>query len=319
MSIRYDIRLFLISLLLFLLYLTLVSSLYPLTHVSPPYTHTYIHTHTHAHAHTHTHTHTERGTQPKEEESIKDVVRSTFEIVWFLPPPLYATHGINIPKKQITRKLSNNSILDDIKTDIKVEIKNEINASSNNDNKSSNDVDVNANIIKYENKTNDTDSDNVDNINLKISIDKIENTKVLLSENNSPVPVLFGPQRALDLHVTATAHQIVDVIGDGSSCVWAVQLLRETLHGKREGDEFQNQVQGRRLESLQHCGRLVDNLIEMLLKGEEREEELMKAIKNKRTIQDHIVAVVVTMAVFIEAHPPFALPHLSTLLPYLKV
>lgn len=75
----------------------------------------------------------------------------------------------------------------------------------------------------------------------------------------------------------------------------------------------------RRAESLNHCERLVATLVEMLIQSEEREELLMNAIKDKRTEKDQIVAVVVTIAVFCEAHPPFALPHLSTLLPYLKV
>ena len=301
-------------------------------HSSPPPT-----THTHnsyilpssssSYTHTHTHTHTERGTQPKEEESIKDVVRSTFETVWFLPPPNHATFNLNNPKKQLTRKSSNNSILDDIKTEIKIEIKNEVNAKScyNNNNNNDNSNDVNNNNcndkIKNENGKDDNNNNNNDNKNLNISIGKIDDVKIIPGDNNSPVPVpiLLGPQRALDLHVTATAHQIVDVMGDGSSSTWLIQLLREMLHGKREGNEFQNQVQGRRNESLVHCGRLVENLIEMLLKSEEREEVLMKAIEGKRTVQNHIVAVVVTMAVFVEAHPPFAIPHLSILLPYLKV
>ena len=199
-----------------------------------------------------------------------------------------------------------------------MEIKNEINAK----NGISNVIDNNDNDkIKTEDEKNKESYNDNDNKNLKISADELDDMKIMPGDNNSPVPVpvSLGPQRALDLHVIATAHQIVDVMGDGSSSAWAIQLLREMLHGKREGNEFQNQVQGRRQESLIHCGRLVENLIEMLLKSEEREEVLMKAIEGKRTVQNHIVAVVVTMAVFVEAHPPFALPHLSILLPYLKV
>ena len=37
-----------------------------------------------------------------------------------------------------------------------------------------------------------------------------------------------------------------------------------------------------------------------------------------RSLRDHLVAVVVTIAVFCEAHPPFSARHLTVLLPYLK-
>jgi hypothetical protein len=78
-------------------------------------------------------------------------------------------------------------------------------------------------------------------------------------------------------------------------------------------------VKTRRAESLSHCERLVSTLIEMLFQAEERGEQFMDSIKGKKTPKDQVVAVIVTIAVFCEAHPPFALPHLSTLLPYLKV
>ena len=75
----------------------------------------------------------------------------------------------------------------------------------------------------------------------------------------------------------------------------------------------------RRLESLTHCESLVSTLVEMLLQTEERGVLIMQAIKGKKTPKEQIVAIINTIAVFCEAHPPFALPHLSTLLPYLKV
>jgi hypothetical protein len=37
------------------------------------------------------------------------------------------------------------------------------------------------------------------------------------------------------------------LVGDDSSAQWMVALVRETLHGKREGDEVQGQAKARRL------------------------------------------------------------------------
>jgi hypothetical protein len=42
------------------------------------------------------------------------------------------------------------------------------------------------------------------------------------------------------------------LVGDDSSAQWMVALVRETLHGKREGDEVQGQAKARRLVRA-HC------------------------------------------------------------------
>jgi len=41
-------------------------------------------------------------------------------------------------------------------------------------------------------------------------------------------------------------------------------------------------------------------------------------LKGGRGLKDQLVACVVTLAVFCEAHPPLAARHLAALLPYLK-
>ena len=138
-------------------------------------------------------------------------------------------------------------------------------------------------------------------------------------------------------------------VGDTTSHQWLVLLIRETLHGKREGDEAQGQVKARRLESLAHCEKLVASLVEILLRCEEQDANLVAMLEAKhqtliqgtagvtggggtvgggpqaasqgavsRSLRDHLVAVVVTIAVFCEAHPPFSARHLTVLLPYLK-
>jgi hypothetical protein len=63
---------------------------------------------------------------------------------------------------------------------------------------------------------------------------------------------------------------------------------------------------------------LVACLVEMLLRCEEEHPVLMEYISKKRTPKQQLVAVVVTISIFCEAHPPFSLKHIATLLPYLK-
>jgi hypothetical protein len=55
-----------------------------------------------------------------------------------------------------------------------------------------------------------------------------------------------------------------------------------------------------------------------LLKIEENNDEMLLAIHGKRNSQDQLVAIIVTIGILCEAHPPFSMKHLSTLLPYLK-
>ena len=139
-----------------------------------------------------------------------------------------------------------------------------------------------------------------------------------VSANSSPKTTKTS-EFLLNIHVEATVLQIVDVLSVSESSEWAVLLIRETLHGNSEGNELQSHVKIRREESLQYCELLLNCLIENLIKSEEKEENLMLKIKGKRSSKEQIVAIVVTIAVFCKAHPPFATKHLSVLLPYLKV
>ena len=139
-----------------------------------------------------------------------------------------------------------------------------------------------------------------------------------VSANSSP-KTTKTTEFLLNAHIEATVLQIIDVLSVSESPEWAVLLIRETLHGNSEGNELQAHVKIRREESLIYCEKLLNCLVETLLKSEEKEENLMLKIKGKRSSKEQIVAIVVTIAVFCKAHPPFAIKHLSVLLPYLKV
>ena len=147
----------------------------------------------------------------------------------------------------------------------------------------------------------------------------VHNVIGTVSANNSPKNTKLSPKSLSNLHIEATVLQIIDVLSVIESTEWVVLLIRETLHGKSEGNELQINVILRREESLLYCNKLLNCLIDILLKSEEKEYNLMLKIKGKRTSKEQIVAIVVTIAVFCQAHPPFAIDHLSILLPYLKV
>ena len=86
---------------------------------------------------------------------------------------------------------------------------------------------------------------------------------------------------------------------------WMVMLIREMLHGKREGDEDEAQVQlkARRQAALIQWEKIVAAIVEVLLQMEELQETMIAMIQEKnRSVGDQIVGVAVFMllAVFCE-------------------
>ena len=124
----------------------------------------------------------------------------------------------------------------------------------------------------------------------------------------------------------AIALQIVDVVSAGALSVKSeegvqeclVALVRETLHGKAEGDEAHTSSVTRRKQALRQCEELCKALVEVLLKVEEEDQALLNCFEHKRTKEEELVSAVQALSIFCTAHPPLLLPHLSSLLPYLK-
>lgn len=52
------------------------------------------------------------------------------------------------------------------------------------------------------------------------------------------------------------------------------------------------------MESISHCEKIVASLIEMLLKIEENNSEIVLAIDGKRNTQDQLVAIIVTIGTY---------------------
>ena len=79
---------------------------------------------------------------------------------------------------------------------------------------------------------------------------------------------------------------------------WMVVLIREMLHGKREGDEDEAQVQlkARRQAALIQWEKIVAAIVEVLLQIEELQETMIAMIQEKnRSVGDQIVGVAAFM------------------------
>ena len=74
----------------------------------------------------------------------------------------------------------------------------------------------------------------------------------------------------------------------------------------------------RRQQSIAHCEKVVACLVEQLLKTEEGDCHPLTGGKGTLTQKSTIADIIVAIAFFCEAHPPFVTKHLKTLLPYLK-
>ena len=139
-------------------------------------------------------------------------------------------------KKNIMRSSNDNDLFDvkeeciEVKEekDNKKEMKNEKRMST----KNKNDYDKDE-----ENEETEGETKMIDTKNLKVEIGHKNVPENSVSTTNSPRALQEG---LWDNHVNSTALQIIDVIGEGEgeSCMWAIQLVRETLHSAREGDQL---------------------------------------------------------------------------------
>ena len=121
------------------------------------------------------------------------------------------------------------------------------------------------------------------------------------------------------IHIETTAAQFVNIASSSTVNEWMVSLLGDVLHGKAEGVEAPQQVKQRQIASSAHCEKLVSSLEEQLLKTEENDPKILKNLAGRgKDKGSHVTYLVVAIAFFCEAHPPFVSKHLLTLLPYLK-
>eukprot|EP01038_Epipyxis_sp_PR26KG_P004076 gene4076-5822_t len=275
----------------------------------------------------------ELAASPKEEESIKDMIQYTFQSIWFLPPLPSNVNSSNNFSRNISTSNDGDSkpILNKYPETTaeqspiaQVDI-NPLLSSMSSDQcftPTASNLNVNKNVDRTESK--DSTSAKVDLSGTETSCENDINNSSRLNtiENNrrvyvSPASIM---KASFLKYIESTSFQLIEIIS--SSPVvhkWVVLLLRDLLHSKGEGNEIQQQVKQRRVASFDHCDKIVANLIETLLRLEEKESTLLFYLKSKnKDPKTFHVEVIISLSMFCEAHPPFLVGRINSLLPYLK-
>jgi hypothetical protein len=303
----------------------------------------------------------ERLVLPKEEETIKEIIRNLFQLLWFSPPSQTALAACLATRSKIVKTLKNDIKNTLIKDENNVEDALPIPCSLNSEYEKEYSSPLLAKttattIIKNEKIENDVvvvqmEIDVLQNVedfaaiktekledtnNAMIKIEKINydlqspTTKISSLRNNtntlkSPCATKINEKNALCLFIETTSLQLLDLISSPSfiennnQTKMIEQLLRDLLHGKGVGDEVQQQIKQKRLLSISHCEKIVDYLMEYLLKCEEQDIITISEIESKQINRvDRILHVIILLSMFCDAHPPLVNKHLTTLLPYLK-
>ena len=302
----------------------------------------------------------EKMSHPKEEESIKEIIRLTFQQIWFLPPSnaqvktgqrlrLAASTSLGGTFSESCGSLSNKVARNSLESTPTTPALREVpSASSLTRTFSFQDIPANDTSPLEQSTLALSQSPqrakrNADSALLPLSRASSE-SNVATPKAHSPrgLPIsalshassvdcntasssprganpLTSPKVALQDHIRAISLQMVDLAAMEQAGDWMVSLLRELLHGAAEGDDTTARLQQRRGASFRHCEQIVSSLIDLLLCTEEQQPEMMRLLelrhKDSRTQAANIIR---TIALFVQAHPPFIARHLATLLPYLK-
>jgi hypothetical protein len=128
-------------------------------------------------------------------------------------------------------------------------------------------------------------------------------------------------QKKLDfqmIHVRFTSLQLIELLSQQFVRPWILSLLQSLLHGKAAGNEASTALKQKRQVSFDHCKKIVQFQIEMLMRLEEKDEQVIKYLENTTFDYDlYKVNTITAISLFCTAHPPF-LPDLTAFLPYIK-
>ena len=115
------------------------------------------------------------------------------------------------------------------------------------------------------------------------------------------------------LYCREAARQMVEVVKVSGSETYLTSLVRGLLFGFNEGDKDKKTAERKRRQedSRNQCNSLVLALVELLLSFEETRE-------HKEEDGKELVALLATLSVFSQAYPELLVPHIDTLVPYLK-
>jgi hypothetical protein len=115
------------------------------------------------------------------------------------------------------------------------------------------------------------------------------------------------------LYSREVAKQMVDVVKLSGSSEFLTSLVNGLLFGFNEGDKDKKTAERKRRQedSRNQCNSLVLALVELLLSFEETRE-------HKEEDGKELVALLSVLSVFSQTYPELLVPHIDTLVPYLK-
>lgn len=293
---------------------------------------------------------------PKEEDSVRELITQSFQQLWFLPPPdMNVVSGGKQSQPLKSRQLSiQSNPTDNIENDDElkgllqlgwkvvdickaIDYPDDDEGSSLRRVKAPSEPDMTKNTLMYMSPGGFTCTTIEDAVaySLEGRIPKLEEeSKVDQSLDSEAAFVAFRAEQAtaalsddpgdsstaqFDDNVKSTALQIVSVANQLDDNSWIIAVIRETLYSKGLGAGTPAVVAKRRLLSLAHCGKIVQCLMNMLIRCE---DELSAAAATseevKQPIRMNLLSILLSIAIFCKAHPQFFLPYVLQILPYLK-
>ena len=126
---------------------------------------------------------------------------------------------------------------------------------------------------------------------------------------NSPGKTMTKAQ----LYCREAAKAMVEVVKVSGSSEFLTSLVKGLLFGFNEGDKDKKTAERKRRQedSRNQCNTLVLSLVELLLSFEETRA-------HKEEDGKELVALLSTLSVFSQSYPELLVPHIDTLVPYLK-
>ena len=119
--------------------------------------------------------------------------------------------------------------------------------------------------------------------------------------------------------LAAVGLQMVEVIAGLNNTDWLVAVMTGLLFGPGEGEQGKKDRVKQRKIVTTRCGLLVESLVNVLLDLDEGgHPPLNTALPELATPAKQLLGVIATLHVFSRADPRFLVPHVDTLLPYLK-
>lgn len=245
--------------------------------------------------------------EPKEEDSIRDLVRLTFQQLWFLPPCSAACDS------HASRSIENKTI----DTEFLLGCGWKIFGARDSLKCDQRQMEPSAVILEAPNgKKFGSVADAIDAYQHAAS-SLYEESKADRNDLLSGVVPIPSADLTVATHLEVTAMQIAGVACHLKDPQWVISIIRDVLDSKAEGSGSPVHVQRKREASLKHCSKLMACLVELLVRCEEVLARAT-AIETRQEAQQRLTSIILGISLLSRAHPPFLLPYVHHFLPYLK-